>query len=185
MPTESSYAIGASPLRPDTVDRVYTIKGQREGKPILLLIADPAQLTPLVTDITPAAAILMHAFWPGPLTLVFRASPRIPPSLTAGTGTVGIRQPAVPMLIGLLYRTGPLTGTSANRSGESPARTAAEVQTALGADLDLILDGGPTPGAMPSTIVDTRRPLRLLREGPITREQLQAALAGSGLALTS
>lgn len=183
VPTESSYAIAASPLRAAAVDRIYTIKGRRAGKPILVLIADPAQLAPLIADVTPAAALLMKAFWPGPLTLVFRAAPRVPPDLTAGTGTVGIRQPAVPILAGLLQRTGPLTGTSANRSGGSPARTAAEVQAALGTELDLILDGGPIPGGTPSTIVDTTGPVRLIREGPITREQLRAALAGSNMTL--
>ena len=182
VPTESFYALGASAWHEGAAERVCAIKQRTDGKPILVLIADLAQLTQLVMDVTPGATLLMNRFWPGPLTLIFRASRDVPHSLMAGTGTVGVRQPAAPILAHLLRRTGPLTGTSANRAGQAPARTAAEVQAALGSDLDLILDGGPTAGGAPSTIVDTTGPLRIVREGPITRQQLRTVLAGSDVA---
>lgn len=185
MPTETFYALGASTSDEVAVRRVCAIKGRPQGKPILALIADRAQLTALVHEIPPAATTLMERFWPGPLTLIFPASPLLPEALTAGTGSVGVRQTAHMGLAPLLRQVGPLTGTSANRSGEPPARTAEEVQTTLGSEVDLILDGGVTPGGLSSTIVDTVGPIRLLREGPISRQQIEAALSMAGMTLGS
>ncbi|OLB98537.1 MAG: hypothetical protein AUH35_04130 [Nitrospirae bacterium 13_1_40CM_62_7] len=159
IPTESFYALG--------------------------VISDRAQLDPLVAEITPAASMLIARFWPGPLTIILPASPLLPDGLTAGTGTVGVRQTADPVLVRLLRQTGPLTGTSANRSGQPAARSAEEVEKSLGSELDLIVDVGPTSGGPPSTIVDAVGPIRLLREGPISRQQLAAALAHSGMSLVS
>ena len=183
--TESFYALGAAPLDAAAVCRVRAIKGRVDGKPILVVIADRAQLDPLVAEVTPAASVLIARFWPGPLTIVFPASPLLPEALTAGTGTVGIRQTADPILVRLLRHTGPLTGTSANRSGQPPTRSAEEVRTSLGPELDLIVDAGPTPGGPPSTIVDASRPIRLLREGPVSRQQIAAVLALAGMKLAS
>ena len=185
MPTETFYALGASTSDEGAVRRVCAIKGRPQGKPILALIADRAQLTTLVDEVTSAATTLMERFWPGPLTLIFPASPRLPKVLTAGTGTVGIRQTAHTGLAPLLRQVGPLTGTSANRTGEPPARTAEDVQRTLGSEVDLILDGGMTTGGLPSTIVDCGSPIRLLREGPISRRQIEAALSMAGMTLGS
>jgi L-threonylcarbamoyladenylate synthase len=139
----------------------------------------------LVSEVTAGAAILMKRFWPGPLTIIFPSVQSLPVNLTAGSGTVGIRLPADPILRDILRQVGPLTGTSANRSGEPPARTAAEVQAFCGEELDLILDGGPTAGGLPSTIVQTVGPLRLLREGPISRGQIEQTLAEASMTLAS
>lgn len=185
MPTESFYALGASALDDAAVRRVCAIKGRPDEKPILVLISDRAQLDTLAAEITPAASLVIEQFWPGPLTIIFPASRLLPDVLTAGTGTVGVRQTAYPALVRLLRQAGPLTGTSANRSGQPPARTAEEVRVRLGSVLDLIVDGGQTPGGLPSTIVDTVGPIRLVREGPISRHQLEAALARSGIGLVS
>ncbi|MFM8552170.1 MAG: L-threonylcarbamoyladenylate synthase [Nitrospiraceae bacterium] len=186
LPTESFYAIGApvgpAPAQAEAIARVCRIKGRADGKPLLVLIADESQLLSLVADVPCAARVLMQRLWPGPLTIVFPAAEGLPDDLTAGTGTVGVRWSACPLLREVLRRTGPLTGTSANRSGAPPARTAEEVDLALGADLDLILDGGPTPAAQPSTVVDVGGPLRVLREGPITKVQIAAILTEVGLA---
>lgn len=184
IPTESFYALAASAWQPAALHRVNAIKGRPAGKPLLLLIADPAQLRELVTDIPPAARLLTERFWPGPLTLVFPASPRLPADLTAGTGTIGIRLPRVPALIPLLQAAGPLTGTSANRSGEAPVTTGEEVARTLGDAVDLILDGGPTPGGALSTLLDARGPVRLLRDGALPRGRIEAALEEAGLALS-
>lgn len=185
MPTETYYAIGASIWDEIAIRRVCAMKGRPQGKPVLALIADRTQLTALVDEVTSAATTLMERFWPGPLTLIFPASPLLPEALTAGTGSVGVRQPAHAGLASLLRQVGPLTGTSANRSGEPSARIAEEVQTSLGSEVDLILDGGPTIGGLPSTIVDTVGPIRLLREGPISRQQIETALSMAGMALGS
>lgn len=181
VPTESFYALGASAGSAGGLARVMAIKGRPDGKPILLLIAGRADLPTLIEEEAPAAAMLMDRFWPGPLTIVFKASPAVAPALTGGTGTIGVRQPAHPVLLALLRETGPLTGTSANRSGEPPPSCADEVEATLGAELDLIVDGGETPGNAPSTVVDARGPVRVLREGPITRQQIRTALIEAGL----
>ncbi len=181
IPTESFYALAASPLDPVAIRRLCSIKGRPEGKPILVLIAERDQLPPLVAHVTQTAQVLMDHLWPGPLTLIFDNSPQVPQALTAGTGSVGIRQVAVPTLVALLREVGPVTGTSANRSGAPPARTAEDVQTAFGDEVALIVDDGPAPGGPPSTILDTRDPVRLLREGHISRHQINAVLANAGL----
>jgi|SRR5438105_1055383 len=185
MPTETFYALGASTSDKVAIRRVCAMKERPQEKPILALIADRTQLTALVDEVTSAATTLMERFWPGPLTLIFSASPLLPEVLTSGTGSVGVRQPAHAGLALLLRQVGPLTGTSANRSGDQPARTAEEVQTTLGSEVDLILDGGPTRGGLPSTIVDTVSSIRLLREGPISRHQIEMALNMAGMALGS
>jgi L-threonylcarbamoyladenylate synthase len=184
FPTESSYALGVSPWDARAVRRLWHIKGRPTGKPILVVIGEPSQLEALVKAVPPAASVLMAAFWPGPMTIVFPAADRLPEELTAGTGTLAVRLTAYPLLAALLRQVGPLTGTSANRSGQPPAQTAQEIQAGLGSDVDLILDGGPTSGALPSTLVSTVGPPRLLREGPIPFREVETVLAGSGLMLT-
>ena len=153
--------------------------------PILVLIGSLDQLPQLVQAIPPAAALLMEQFWPGPLTIVFPAAPDLPALLTAGTGTIGVRQAPLLQLQHLLRHTGPLTGTSANRSSEPPLDNAVAVQRALGAGVDLILDGGHTPGGLPSTMVDARDRPHLLRAGALSTDLIRAALARQGYELSS
>jgi L-threonylcarbamoyladenylate synthase len=183
MPTDSFYALGACALDEPAVRRVCAIKGQRESKPILVLISDRSQLDALAACVYPGAAVLMDRFWPGPLTIVFPASPHLPVALTAGTGTIGVRLPAHPLLVKLLRVTGPLTGTSANRAGASPAQMTLDVEQNLGHEVDLILDGGPAAATLPSTVVDATEGVRLLREGPIGRTALESVLAQEGIEL--
>lgn len=183
MPTDSFYALGACVFDESAVQRVCAIKGQREAKPILVLIGDRSQLDALVSCVPPAAAVLMDRFWPGPLTIVLPASPRLPAALTAGTGTVGVRLPVAPLLGKLLRVTGPLTGTSANRSGAPPARSAREVEQSLEADVELILDGGPSSATLPSTVVEATDSVRVIREGPIARTTIGTVLSGRGIHL--
>jgi L-threonylcarbamoyladenylate synthase len=123
-------------------------------------------------------------FWPGPLTIVFPAAPGLSDLLTAETGTIGIRlSPLIP-LQRLLDRTGPLTGTSANRSFEPSIDRADEVERALGSAVDVILDGGRTPGGLASTLVDARDPPRLLRAGALRTDLIREALARRGYTLS-
>lgn len=183
IPTETYYGLGVNPFDGAAVARVLSIKGRPDGKPILVLIGDQSQLEGLVTAVSPAAQVLMETFWPGPLTLVFSATGKLPQSVTAGTGTVGVRCTSHAALAELLRQTGPLTGTSANRSGESPVQTAAEVERTIGTLVDLIVDGGPTQGGLPSTVLSVCDGVQMIREGPIDRAMIQQALVARGFHL--
>jgi L-threonylcarbamoyladenylate synthase len=170
FPTETFYGLGVCPFDARAVRRIFDLKGRAfKDAPILVLIRSRADLAALVSEITPAAERLMEACWPGPLTLVFHAAEAVPSVLTAGTGTIGVRLPAHPDVQRLLEAVGgPLTGTSANYSGRPPATTAEEVERVFGVGVDAILNGGATPGGLPSTVVDTTvSPPRVIREGRV------------------
>jgi L-threonylcarbamoyladenylate synthase len=183
LPTESFYGLAAAPFDERALARLWQVKGRSEGKPILILIGNRSQLEPFVRSIPPAATVLMTAFWPGPLTIVFPAADELSDAVTAGTGSVGIRLSAWPPLIDLLCRVGPVTGTSANYEGAPPPRRAEEVQDSLGDSVDLIVDAGPTPGGRPSTVIDVQGPIRIIRDGAIERSAIVAHLAVHGLHL--
>ncbi len=183
LPTESFYGLAVDPFNEQALARLWQIKGRSEGKPILVLIGEGAQLEPFVQNIPPAAAVLMNAFWPGPLTIVFPAAIRLSDAVTAGTRSVGIRLSAWQPLCDLLCRVGPVTGTSANREGMPPPTTAEEVRHYFGDALDLIVDAGPTPGGQPSTVIDVHGPIRIIRDGAIDRNAIVAQLAAHGLYL--
>ena len=181
--TESFYALAAGVEHEGAIRRVVNMKGDRQSKPILLLIGTRAQLTPLLSGIPPGAEILIESFWPGPLTLVLPAVSWLSDSLTGGTGTIGVRQPRHSGLLTLLRATGPITGTSANRSGEKPLQHAAEVDAVFGKDLNLILDSGQSSGGRPSTILSLVGGVRVLREGPVSSQAIQEVLSTVGLPL--
>lgn len=183
VPTETYYGLAVNPFDERAVERLLRLKGRTDGKPILVLIGQRAQLSLLVREVSSIATLLMDTFWPGPLTILFAAHSSLPHNLTAGTGTVGVRLSSCRPLVELLAISGPLTGTSANRAGGLPAREANQVRNALGQDIDLIVDAGPTPGGLPSTVVDVRDTTRLVREGAITRQMLQNVLQTRGLPL--
>ncbi|MGH7217468.1 MAG: L-threonylcarbamoyladenylate synthase [Nitrospiraceae bacterium] len=183
LPTESFYGLAAAPFDEQALARLWQIKGRSKGKPILVLIGDESQLAPFVRSSPAAGTILMNAFWPGPLTIVFPAAAGLSDAVTAGTGSVGIRLSACQPLRDLLRRLGPVTGTSANREGSPPPTTAEEVLETLGVALDLIIDAGPTPGGRPSTVIDVRGPIRIIRDGAIERSAIVAQLAAHGVQL--
>lgn len=183
LPTESFYGLAVAPFNEQALAKLWQIKGRSQGKPILVLIGDRSQLEPFVRSVPRAADVLMNAFWPGPLTIVFAAPHGLSNAVTAGTGSVGIRLSAWQPLVDLLRRVGPVTGTSANREGMPPPRTAEEVQYNLGDAVDLIIDAGPTPGGPPSTVIDVRGPIRIIRNGSIERAVIAARLADHGLHL--
>ena len=183
LPTESFYGLAVAPFDEQALAKLWRVKGRSEGKPILVLIGDRPQLEPFVRSIPPAATVLMNAFWPGPLTIVFPAAAGLSDAVTAGTGSVGIRLSAWQPLGDLLRRVGPVTGTSANREGMPPPRRAEEVQHSLGDAVDLIVDAGPTPGGQPSTVIDARGPIRIIRDGTVDRGAIAAQLASHGLHL--
>lgn len=183
VPTETYYGLGVNPFDRRAVDRLVELKGREEGKPLLILIGEWAQLSTLVQKVPPIAQLLMNTYWPGPLTIVLAARPTLPDNLTAGTGTVGVRLSGCAPLREILRQTGPVTGTSANRAGAPPAQTAQEVRQAFGEDIDLIVDAGCTPGGLPSTVIDARDTPRLIREGAIPRQTLGNVLQTHGIAL--
>lgn len=178
LPTETFYALACHPFRPEALRRLFAVKARSPDKPILLLVADPGRVPEVAGDIPPLAKGLMARFWPGPLTLILPARPELSPLITGGTGTVGVRQPRQRATLALLRALDfPLTGTSANRAGEPPARTAMEVAQALGSELDGILDDGPCPGGVPSTVVNlTTQPPRLVRLGAVRLDELMELL---------
>ena len=183
LPTESFYGLAVAPFNEQALARLWQVKGRSKGKPILLLIGEESQLGPLVQTIPPAATVLMNAFWPGPLTMVFPAAAGLSDAITSGTRSVGIRLSAWQPLCELLRRIGPVTGTSANREGMTPPTTAEEISHSLGDALDLIVDAGPTPGGRPSTVIDVQGPIRIIRDGAIDRDAIVAQLATHGLYL--
>ena len=178
--TESSYALAASVLVSHALDRVVMAKSRPSGKPLLVLIGERSQLDSLARSIPSWADTMVNEFWPGPLTVIFSAQPEVSPVLTAGTGTIGVREPAPSFLRSLLQHTGPLTGTSANRSGHVPCLTAEEVEAALGHHVDVILDTGSSPGNQPSTLLSVVDEPLILREGPISATEIQLVLSKIG-----
>ena len=178
-PTESFYGLGVHPARKDAVDLLFQIKRRQKEQPFLILIPFIEALDSLVSHVPPTARALMDAFWPGGLTLVFDASDRVPQGITAGTEKIGIRLSSHPVAASLARAVGgPITGTSANLSGEPPCRSAQEVLAQLGERVDMILDGGITTGKSASTVLDVSvTPPRILREGLVSREKIQGCLA--------
>ena len=169
FPTESFYGLGVDAGNPRALARVFGVKGRPEQKPLLVLVDSVAMAETLAAEITTGARDLMARHWPGALTLVLAAGAHVPPALTAGTGTVGVRMSGHPVALGLVRAAGfPVTAPSANPSGEAPPTTALAVSRYFGGALDLILDGGPTAGGAGSTIADcTAWPPRVLRQGPV------------------
>ena len=174
-PTETFYALAADALQEAALQRLVKIKGRPADKALLVLVADPDMVREVADDIPPVAAQLMAHFWPGPLTLILPARAGLPRPLTGPTRTIGVRQSGHPLARRLCQLYGrPLTGTSANLSGQAPFTRASQVQQELGELIELILTDSPCPGGLPSTILDVtaERP-RLVRPGAITLEQLK------------
>lgn len=175
LPTETYYALAAHPHEEEALDRLFAVKGRAPDKPILLLVSGPDMLPQVAEEIPDVARLLMKRFWPGPLTLILPARPGLSRRLTGGTGTVGVRQPCHEVTCGLIGALGlPVTGTSANRAGRPPLTRAAAVAAEFGEEVALIVDAGPCPGGLPSTIVAvTGDPPRLVRSGATAIVDLQ------------
>src|SRR5574337_1626760 len=178
FPTDTLYALGADASNPRAVRRIFAAKGRSLRSPIPLLVADLTMAFQLVGELREAAVRLAERYWPGPLTLVLRAPRGICALLTAGTGRIGLRVPDSAVALTLIRQFGsPVTGTSANRSGNKEPLDAQEVQRQLGDQVDLILDGGPVAGGSPSTVMDvTITPPVIVRQGPIRQEEILSLL---------
>lgn len=178
IPTETVYGLAADASNPDAVRRIFAAKGRPADHPLIVHLASAERLDDWAVDVSPAARTLTTACWPGPLTVVVHRAPHVLDVVTGGRATVGLRVPAHPLTLELLAEFGGgLAAPSANRFGRLSPTTADHVRADLGDAVDVVLDGGPCPVGVESTIVDcTTDPPQLLRAGGITPEDLDRLL---------
>ena len=178
FPTETVYGLGGDGLNPESLRRIYTVKGRPPDNPLILHVASQQQLLSVAAEVPDVAYTLMRTFWPGPLTLVLPKAPQVPDLATGGLPTVALRMPDHPVALALIRQAGtPLAGPSANRSGCPSPTTAQHVLDDFDGRISLILDAGPTPIGLESTVLDvTCTPAVILRPGGITREALEAVI---------
>jgi len=175
FPIDTVYGVGADAFDPESVRLLLRAKGRGRDMPPPVLVSSVATLDALATDLGDDVRVLVEACWPGPLTLVCRQQPSLRWDLGDTRGTVAVRMPDHDLALALLERTGPLAVSSANRSGEHPASSAAEAQGMLAEAVEVYLDGGTLPPRRPSTIVDvTGDQPRVLRTGALQLAKLQA-----------
>ncbi|GAB6067598.1 L-threonylcarbamoyladenylate synthase [Methylothermus subterraneus] len=178
FPTETVYGLGADAANPQSVARVFAVKGRPADHPLIVHLPGSEALLRFARRVPPVAWELAERFWPGPLTLLLPRAPAVPDSVTGGQDTVGLRVPAHPLALALLKAFGGgVAAPSANRFGRVSPTTAAHVREELGEAVDFLLDGGPCPLGLESTILDlsSARP-RLLRLGAVSRLELAEVL---------
>ncbi|WP_133917177.1 L-threonylcarbamoyladenylate synthase [Streptomyces sp. NBC_00582] len=174
LPTDTVYGIGADAFSKEAVGDLLDAKGRGRNMPTPVLIGSPNTLHGLVTDFSELAWELVDAFWPGALTLVAKHQPSLQWDLGDTRGTVAVRMPLHPVAIELLTEVGPMAVSSANLTGHPAPENCDYAQEMLGDSVSVYLDGGPTPGNVPSSIVDVSREIPLLlREGAITADELR------------
>jgi L-threonylcarbamoyladenylate synthase len=185
LPTDTVYGVAVDLWAPGGIERLFAAKQRPPQRGIVLLLGDADQAARL-GHLGPAGEALGGACWPGGLTLILRQLPgvELPPTLTGGASTIGVRVPDHPAPRALAAALGPLPTTSANRSGEPDALTAEEVLAALGGAIDLVLDGGPAPGGRASTVVDLAggQP-SIARSGAIPEARIREVLEAIGIEL--
>jgi L-threonylcarbamoyladenylate synthase len=176
FPTDTVYGVGALAFNGHAIESIYAAKDRPIEKAIPILIGDMDDLEKVGTNIPKSAYKLAARFWPGPLTCVVPKQPTLPEAVSA-TSTVGVRVPDHDVARAILRAAGPMAVTSANISGQSSPSSAEEVFAQLNGRIPLIIDGGRTPGGVPSTVVDcSSAEIKILREGPLSLDQLLAEL---------
>jgi L-threonylcarbamoyladenylate synthase len=176
FPTDTVYGVGALAFDGKAIESIYAAKDRPVEKAIPVLISDLSELERVAIDIPEVALKLASRFWPGPLTILVPKRADLPEAVSASS-TVGVRVPDHEIARALLRAAGPMAVTSANISGAQSPASAEEVYEQLGGRIPLIIDGGRTPGGIPSTLVDCTLPeVKILREGPISLEDLLSAL---------
>ena len=174
LPTDTVYGIGADAFTPSAVAALLAAKGRGRNVPPPVLVGSVRAASALAESLGAFGQDLIDEFWPGPLTLVLRASPTLNWDLGDTRGTVAVRMPLHPVALELLRRTGPMAVSSANKHGQPSATTAPEAEAQLGESVSVYLDGGPCADNVPSTIVDLTGSMpRVLRAGVITADQLR------------
>jgi len=178
IPTETVYGLAADAMNEQAVRRIFAVKGRPANHPLIVHVASTEQLVDWSREVSPAAALLAETCWPGPLTLLVPKAERVLSVVTGGRDTVGVRVPAHALTTELLTRFGGgLAAPSANRFGKISPTTAAHVRADLGDLVDYVLDGGPCPVGVESTIVDcTVEPPQILRPGGISAEDISRVL---------
>ncbi len=178
FPTETVYGLGGDALSPAAVARIFAAKGRPAEDPLIVHLADLADLPRVTGELSPRAALLAARLWPGPLTLVLPRGPAVPYGVTAGRETVAVRLPAHPVARALIAAAGtPVAAPSANRFGHTSPTSAAHVLADLGGRIDMVLDGGPASIGVESTVLDMSGPVpTLLRPGGVSLEQLRELL---------
>jgi len=178
FPTDTVYGLGASPYNASAIEALYAAKGRIMSKAIPILIGDLSHIEKVALALPEPLRRLADAFWPGPLTLILKRHPDLPRDLS-GLATVGVRIPDHDGARLLLQQTGPLAVTSANRSGSVEPRRAGDVLEELGDAVSVVLDGGMTPGGIPSTVIAFEHGgLVVHRNGPLSRDRLEKVLQG-------
>jgi L-threonylcarbamoyladenylate synthase len=176
FPTDTVYGVGSLAFHEQAIESIYVAKDRPMEKAIPVLIGDNEDLIKVADEISLFAMRLIARFWPGPLTVLVPKKPTLPKAISA-TSTVGVRVPDHDIARALLRLAGPLAVTSANISGQPSPTTAQQVFAQLGGRIAMIVDGGETPGGIPSTLVDcTGDEIQVLREGPISKDQLLNAI---------
>jgi L-threonylcarbamoyladenylate synthase len=183
--TDTFYGLGADPFNRDALVKINSLKGRDGWKPILIVLSDKGEADRFTEQRSELFTRVSASHWPGPLTLVVKAREVVPEEITAGSATVGLRLPDDDSVRDLVRVCGgALTATSANTAGDAPARSAEEVANYFPDQLDLIVDGGASRSDKPSTVLDVRGDSpRLIREGAVSREELQRTLRPLGLEL--
>jgi L-threonylcarbamoyladenylate synthase len=178
LPTDTVYGVGADAFSPSAVNALLAAKGRGRDMPVPVLVGSWSTVDGIASRVSGEARELIEAFWPGPLSIVLPQMPTLAWDLGDAGGTVMVRMPLHPMALELLEATGPMAVSSANRSGQPPAVTVEEARSQLGAAISIYLDGGPTAGPVPSTIVDASLdgPPRVLRLGTLTGDDLRAVV---------
>ena len=178
FPTETVYGLGANALDGEAVQGIFAAKGRPAYDPLIVHLAGPEALLDVVAEVHPLVATLAARFWPGPLTLVLPRGPRIPLTVTAGGPTVAVRVPSHPVALALIRAAGfPIAAPSANRFGHLSPTQAAHVLDDLDGRIDVLLDGGPTPVGVESTVLSLVTPVpTILRPGGVSREALVMVL---------
>lgn len=180
MPTDTFYGLAADPLNLRAVDLIYDVKSRSRHKPLSLLIESVEQAEYLARPLPDSFYEITRKYWPGPLTIIVKASSRLPLKVTANTGNVALRLPAARIPVEVIRAAGvPITATSANISGASECTTAEGVREQLGGKIGLIVDGGTSPREVASTILDMSEPGKcsILRHGAIPENELAEFLA--------
>src|SRR6266404_8243884 len=184
FPTETVYGLGALALDPQAVRKIFIAKDRPDWDPLIVHVRDLAMARPLMKLSLPQFELLVSRFWPGPLTLVVEKAAQVPDEATARRATVALRMPWHPVSAALLEATdAPIAAPSANRFGRPSPTRPEHVAEDLGDRVDLILDAGPTPVGVESTVLDlTQSPPAILRPGGVSREQLEKAIGSVQLA---
>ncbi|HEX9758975.1 MAG TPA: L-threonylcarbamoyladenylate synthase [Nitrospiria bacterium] len=178
FPTETVYGLGARVFDSKAISKIFNVKGRPSDNPLIVHVADLKQFTLVVKKVPPVAEKLIKAFWPGPLTLILPRASKVPPQVSAGLFTLAVRMPNHPLALHLLQELGePVAAPSANRSGRPSPTQANHVRNELGNEVKMVLDGGPCPVGLESTVLDiTKGVPRILRPGQITLENLEAVI---------